>query len=142
MNAKAQVRPGRRVLGWLVAAGIVLAMAPGCASTGSGGDDDRGSRDVLARVQLEAVDHLTAYDAIRRYRPTWLRTHRGQDSFVSEGRRGLRVYVDGTFFGGADALPKLDVRHIQEIRFLDKRKATMRFGTDHGEGAILITTRS
>lgn len=142
MSAKAQVRHRDRILGWLVVAVTVLAIAPGCASTDSGSAQERGSRDVLTRAQLDAVDHLSAYDAIRRYRPTWLRTHRGQDSFVSEGRRGLRVYVDRVFFGGADALPKLDVRHIQEIRFLDKRKATMEFGTDHGEGAILITTRS
>jgi hypothetical protein len=142
MAAKAQVRHGHRVLGLLVAAVTVLAVAPGCATAGSGSDAERSSREVLTRVQLDPVDHMTAYDAIRRYRPTWLRSHRGQDSFVSEGRRGLRIYVDGTFFGGAETLPRLDVRHIQEIRFLDKRKATMRFGTDHGEGAILITTRS
>lgn len=141
MRVKAQVRSRHRALGWLVVAMIVLAVAPGCASTGSGDDETRGSRDVLTREQLAEADHLNAYDAIRRYRSLWLRSTRGQDSFVNQGRRGLRVYVDEVFFGGAAALRNISVAEIQEIRFLDKRKATTRFGSDHAEGAILITTR-
>jgi hypothetical protein len=114
----------------------------GCASLGE--PRDRGERDLLTRAQLEAVDHLSAYDAIRRYRPLWLRTQRGQDSFLAQAqaRRGLRVYVDRVHFGGVESLRDLDVRNIQEIRFLDKRKATLEFGTDHSEGAILVKTRS
>ena len=30
---------------------------------------------------------------------------------------------------------------IEEIRFLDKREATLAFGTNHAEGALLILTR-
>jgi hypothetical protein len=33
------------------------------------------------------------------------------------------------------------VRTVQEIRFLDSRMATLEFGTDHGLGAILVTTK-
>lgn len=123
----------------LVLAVAVLALIPACAATGSGGE--RQSRDVLTRTQLDDVDHLSAFDAVRRYRPLWLRTERGQDSFMTQGRRGLRVYVDRVFFGGVASLHDLDVRNIEEIRFLDKRKATTEFGTDHAEGAILISTR-
>jgi hypothetical protein len=35
----------------------------------------------------------------------------------------------------------LEANVIEEMRFLDKREATTRFGTDHAEGAILVTTR-
>lgn len=142
MNKReAQGGPKDRSLARVLIAAGALVLLSACASTGSS-SQERGERDVLTRTQLDAVDHLTAFDAIRRYRPTWLRSERGQDSFLNQGRRGLRVYVDRVFFGGAETLPNLDVRHIEEIRFLDKRKATMEFGTDHSEGAILITTRS
>lgn len=141
MSAKAQVRHGHRVLGWLVVVVMVLAAAPGCATTGSGGDEARSSRDVLTRDQLAGADHLNAYEAIRRYRSLWLQSTRGQDSFEAQGRRGLRVYVDDVFFGGPSTLTDISVSEIQEMRYLDKRKATTRFGIDHAEGAILITTR-
>ncbi len=127
--------------GWMLVLALVLGVA-GCVSMGE--QRDRGDRDVLTREQLAEVDHLSAYDAIRRYRPLWLRTQRGQDSFTSQAqsRRGLRVYVDRVHFGGVASLRDLDVRNIEEIRFLDKRRATLEFGTDHAEGALLIETRS
>lgn len=128
-----------RSLNWLVLGVLVLVLGPACASTGGGSDSDRA---VLTRAQLEPVEYLSAYDAIRRYRPIWLRTERGQDSFTSQGRRGLRIYQDGVFIGGTPVLQNLQVREIEEIRFLDKRQATTRFGTDHAEGALLIMTRS
>lgn len=125
----------------LLIAVLVLVLVPGCASTG-GGSEEGSDRAVLTRAQLEPVEYLSAYDAIRRYRPVWLRTQRGQDSFSTQGRRGIRIYQDGVFIGGMPVLQNLQVREIEEIRFLDKRQATTRFGTDHSEGAILITTRS
>lgn len=128
-----------RVLGSAMVALTVLAFAPGCAS--SGATEDGQSRDVLTRAQLEGFDHLNAYEAIRRYRSLWLRSSRGQDSFEAQGRRGLRVYVDDVFFGDAASLTDIDVSDVEEIRFLDKRRATTRFGTDHAEGAILVTLR-
>lgn len=125
---------------WSVAVAALLMAASGCASTGP--REDRGDRDLLTREQLSRVDHLSAFDAIRRFKPLWLRTERGQDSFVTQGRRGLRVYLDRVHYGGVETLHDIDVRNIEEIRFLDKRKATIEFGTDHAEGALLITTRS
>lgn len=128
-----------RILGSVVLALTVLVFAPGCASSGAG--DDGQSRDVLTRAQLEGFDHLNASEAIRRYRSLWLRSSRGQDSFEAQGRRGVRVYVDDVFFGNAETLVDIDVSNVEEIRFLDKRRATTRFGTDHAEGAILVTLR-
>lgn len=118
---------------------ICITWAGACATAGAPGDGD--DRDVLTRAQLEDVSYLNAYDAVRRLKPIWLRTERGQDSFRSQGRRGLRVYVDGIHYGDKDSLRTLQVQTIEEIRYLDKREATRRFGTDHSEGALLILTR-
>jgi hypothetical protein len=85
---------------------------------------------------------MNAFDAIRQLRPQWLRSSRGQSSVSasSEQRRGVRVYVDGILLGGAGDLRTLDVRAIHAARFLDSREATTRFGTNHAEGAIVVTT--
>jgi hypothetical protein len=85
------------------------------------------------------MDELNAYQAIRRLKPTWLR-YRGQAVLTGPDRESLRVYVNQSFFGDAESLSTLMVRNIREIRFLDARQATLRFGTDHTVGAIVVTT--
>jgi hypothetical protein len=41
---------------------------------------------------------------------------------------------------GVEALKEITVQEVREIRHLDGRDATMQYGTDHGAGAILVTT--
>lgn len=134
-QTKTQRGAGRRILACAMVSLAVFLVAPGCASTGN---TERGASDVLTRAQLEEVDHLTAWDAVRRFRPLWLRTARGQDTFSAD-RGTIRVYVDDVFMGGPEILRDEDARDIQEIRYLDSRQATTRFGTDHPSGAIMIT---
>lgn len=125
---------------FLVVAGLAgLALLAGCASRG---DSTYASPDLLTAEQLTNYQHLNAFDAIRQLRPQWLRSSRGQSSVraSSQEQRGLRVYVDGILFGGATDLRSLEVRAIHEARFLDSREATTRFGTNHAEGAIVVTT--
>ena len=129
-----------RSLFTVVLAAALAGVSSGCAVLAGGGGAG-GDPDLLTREQLETVSFMTAYQAVQRLRPIWLRSERGQDSFETQGRRGLRVYVDGVLYGGKDALSTLQVQDIQEMRYLDKRQATMEFGTDHGEGALLILTR-
>lgn len=114
-------------------------MLVGCATARA--SDSDAPEDVLTRDQLDRVDFLNAYDAVRRLKPIWLRSERGQDSFIVQGQRGLRVYVDGLLYGDKESLRTLQVQNIEEIRFLDKREATLAFGTNHAEGALLILTR-
>ena len=122
--------------------GVAALALTGCASTAGPHADV--PRDLITRDMLQearASGSMTALDAIRRYRPIWLRTQRGQDSFYAQGRRGVRVYFDDVQYGGVASLRDLDVETIEEMRFLDKREATMKFGTDHAEGAIMIVSR-
>lgn len=117
----------------------ILGLLTACASRGSTPSTDF---DLLTADQLEPYSHLNAYDAIRKARPQWLRSARGRSSVLESAseRRGLRVYVDGILFGGAADLRSLEVRGLQELRFLDAPAATLRYGTNHAEGAIVITT--
>lgn len=119
---------------------LVLPLLTACASGGSGAPS--GDPDLLTAQQLEAFQHMNVYDAIRQTRPQWLRSARGQSSLrqSTESMRGLRVYVDGVLFGGASDLQRLEVRAVHDVRFLDSREATLRYGTNHAEGAVLVTT--
>ncbi|MGH7476389.1 MAG: hypothetical protein ACRELD_08870 [Longimicrobiales bacterium] len=119
---------------------VVLALAA-CASSGRGGSDSAASSgaDVLSESQLADIDNLNAFEALQRLRPMWLR-QRGVDSFGGGRPEGIRVYVDGVLEGGVATLRAISVRNVSEIRFLDSRQATLRFGTDHGDGAILVRT--
>lgn len=128
----------RTIIGALCA----LLVVSGCATGGGGSSDSEssGGRFLLTEADLAEVEGLDAHDAIRRLRPNWLR-YRGQAVLVGTDRESLRVYVNRNFFGDADSLKQLFVRDIQEIRYLDARQATLRFGTDHTVGAILVTTR-
>ena len=121
----------------ILAAGF--ALLAGCASGGGG---TYASPDLLTAEQLANYQHMNAFDAIRQLRPQWLRSNRGQSSVraSSQQQRGLRVYVDGILLGGTADLRSLEVRAIHEARFLDSREATTRFGTNHAEGAIVVTT--
>ncbi len=121
---------------------LALVVSGGCASGGGGGGagSASSSRDLIVEADLEGLDNLSVYEAIRRLRPNWLR-YRGQAVMVGPDRETLRVYLDGSYYGDADATGNLQVRNVLEIRFLDARQATLRFGTGHTVGAILVTSR-
>jgi hypothetical protein len=90
--------------------------------------------------ELAEVSHLNAFEAIRRLRPNWLRI-RGLATFNRQEVAGIKVYIDGGLRGHVEQLERIRASDIQELRYHDPRQATTRFGTDHGDGAILVTTK-
>lgn len=121
---------------------MALIFAAGCAAPSVPGGEpaSTGSSDVLTRLELSTVEDLNALEAVRRLRPNWLR-YRGRSVLTGPGREGLRIYLDGAFFGDGEALSRLQPQSLEELRFLDSRQATLRFGTGHTVGAILARTR-
>jgi hypothetical protein len=53
----------------------------------------------------------------------------------------IKVYQDGVPSGGLGSLSQISTAAIISIHYLDGMAATQRFGTDHGNGAILVRTR-
>lgn len=90
---------------------------------------------LLTETEIYSVDAPTALDAIQRLRPQYLWTGR------IRAAEAPRVYVDGMFVGGLNALRDIASTTIHEIRRLDALEATTRYGTGHPGGAILITTK-
>jgi hypothetical protein len=120
---------------------LLLPLTLAACATASTGDGTRpsGSRDVISSAEIEAATQLNAYDLVQSLRPRWFRV-RGSGSINRP--EFVKVYRDGTYIGPPGALSQISVRQISEIRFLDGFAATQRFGTDHGNGAILVSTRS
>lgn len=117
----------------------ILALAAGaCASSGGSGSSGRSS-SVLTRAQIDETGASTAMEAVQQLRSRWLR-RRGPSSVQDPTPAGPLVYMDGRRFGELESLDRVDVRSIEEIRFISAIDATTRYGTGHSGGVILITT--
>ncbi len=117
---------------------LALVMAS-CSSAGTGSATSRFS-NVVTNEELADVDYLNGLQALRRLRPNWLRV-RGQATFSRQASAGIRLYVDGRRRNDVFELERIQTSDIREMRFLTGREATTRYGTDHGDGAILIKTK-
>ncbi len=118
---------------------LALVMAA-CSSAGTGSATSRNSNVVTAE-ELAEVDYLSGLEAVQRLRPNWLRV-RGQATFNRQGSAGIRLYVDGRRQNDISDLGNIRSSDIREMRFLTGREATMRYGTDHGDGAILVQLKT
>jgi hypothetical protein len=118
-----------------------MLLTAGCATSHGVDPQPRAdARTVLDERALSSVERLNVYEAIRRLKPTWL-TGRGQSTLAEPGREAIRVYLDGMPNGDVSTLARVPVRNVGRIQFLDARTATLRFGTGHADGAILVSTR-
>lgn len=127
-----------RVATLLVAATLAVAA---CASSGARTTTASAPKETITRAQIDANHFVNAYDAVSTLHPTWLR-RRGDDTFGNPSAFGsLVVYLDGVRMGDAETLRQITASAIVTIRHLDAADATSRFGTGHGQGAILVSTR-
>lgn len=104
------------------------------------------SRDVLHQEEWQALQHSDSYHVIQRLRPWWLSGRRagsfGRDT-RNVGESQVRIYVDGILSSqGVGHLKAIAAQDVLEIRHLSPIDATLRFGINHGAGAILVTTRA
>jgi hypothetical protein len=125
----------------IVLSALLLTLAlSSCASGGATGGQRR-NPNVITNAELRQTDAegLTAFQAIQRMRPQWLRG-RGVDSFGG-GAALPKVLVEEAPFGEVDDLRSMDAYDVDEIRFLSAADATTRFGTGYPAGAILVSLR-
>jgi hypothetical protein len=119
---------------------VLLVGLAGCASTGDGERASRQHRNILTEDEIQAGQHLTAFDVVRTLRPAWLR-ERPMSVTNPEGAEVV-VYVDGMrMSGGAETLRQVRAETVVRMEFMTASDATTRFGTGHMGGAILVTTR-
>ncbi len=98
----------------------------------------RSNRNEITEAEIRESIHANAHALIRALRPSWLRV-RGASSMKMPEQ--IKVYQDGIPSGGLGSLSQISTAAIISIHYLDGMAATQRFGTDHGNGAILVRTR-
>jgi hypothetical protein len=133
-----------------VVAALATAVSLGCATSGAGPSSSAASggsrsQDVIAEAEItsRAREATNALQIIQTLRPQMLRS-RGMSSIDprATGEETLpRVYVDEISYGNLSTLSNVNANQIKEIRFVNARDATTRWGTGHTGGVILVTTK-
>ena len=98
----------------------------------------RPDRDVITQAQIQEHRFKTAYEAVEALHAPWLMP-KGTDSFSSPTQ--VLVYLDNTRLGGIDKLRELSTVSFSYIRYYDGMAASARWGMDHGQGVIYISSR-
>jgi hypothetical protein len=128
----------------MISAVLVLGLAACSAATQNGSVDPQvassQSSDVISQAELESAGVTDAFQAINRLRPMFLRRLR-ETSQVVPGRSLLEVYLDDLKLGGLETLQTMPIESIKSIRYLTSSEATIRWGTNHTGGVILLTTK-
>lgn len=110
----------------------------------------RGSANVITEEEIAAGTYETALDAIRSLRPAMLvargrsMTQSSSNPGVSEAGAatvGIVAYLDGVRLNDLSALSTIPAIRVREIRYLNARDATTRYGGGHGSGAIVVVSK-
>ena len=116
-------------------------------------EEHRDRNAAIAREEIERSGAANAYEVVQSLRPVWLRT-RGLSKLdelttvegdlevtVRPGAPTIRVYLDGAQVGGVEALRQIAAPAVASIGYLNPTAATMRWGSGHDHGAIVVSTR-
>lgn len=117
---------------------LVIGVGACSAGNGTATSGERSGRQVLLGEDIRNTTFRNALDAVQSLRPRWLAT-RGRSSFQVQPM--VQVYVDGSRRGGPAMLREILAENIESIRYIDGLSASSRWGLDHGEGVIYVTTR-
>ena len=119
---------------------LTLVAVMACATTGTSAPRVRRDPNLLTQQEIAAANVSTAYEAISKLRPMFLKT-RGRTTINSEANDYAVVFVDGQRFGDLHSLNNIVAASILEARFLPGTEAVTRYGMQYGGGAIDIKTR-
>ncbi len=124
---------------------VTLLASLACASGGSSRESrPTTDRDVILEPEItsRAPDAANAFQIIQKLRPQMLRS-RGLASPSDRTGESVqpKVYVDNVEYGTMGQLANVNASQIREIRFVNSRDATTRWGTGHLGGVILILTK-
>lgn len=122
----------------LALATALLLVAAACAT--SGNSSRSGSSDLITQEELRSLEDMTAYRAIERLRPTWLRS-RGPVNLRGGSGSLPAVFLDGSNHGGLASLRQMSLENIGSIQFMNSSDATTRYGTGYPSGIIHVRSR-
>jgi hypothetical protein len=127
----------RSAFGRLIVSAL-LVLCAACSSRRANDGRPSTDRNLITREQLRTQRFNTPYDAVEALRSNWLKT-KGTDSFRTPSQ--VLVYLDDIRLGGVETLREIGIDTIVSIRYIDGLAATARWGLDHGQGVIFVSTR-
>jgi hypothetical protein len=120
---------------------VMLSIAAACAGGSKASAPDSGS-NVISQSELDAAGPVSAYDAVQRLRPSYLRG-RGPTSVMNAAARTRpAVFVDATEYGEVESLRTFPASRVQTIRYYSGPEAVTKFGSTYGAGVIQLTMRT
>ena len=128
----------------LVAALFLLAGACASGGAGTGSPATSSSRFVITESELPTSGTETAYDAIQRLRPEFLRTRPAQSYNLqpSGGASGPApapaLIVNGQRAGDLSDLRQIAATSLKSVRYYTIEQAKRKFGMQYDGGAIEI----
>jgi hypothetical protein len=117
---------------------LILPLLLASCSARAGTRVNRDQRTALLAEEMQAAGYSDALTTVQSLRPNWLRK-RGASSITTV--ETIKVYLDDSLLGGPETLQQITIRSIASIRYFDGLEATQRWGLDHGQGAIVVSTR-
>ena len=123
--------PKHLVVSIMSLAVVACTPAPFMASPGP-------SRDVLFAPEIVQARVLDTYQAVSQLRPEFLKL---REPFLRASRTStLRVFLDEIDVGGVDALRTIPIDQVTAIRYISATDAQFRWGGEHPQGVILVST--
>jgi hypothetical protein len=129
---------------------LLLVLAASCAKPAAtaGGSTPSASTarkdpNVITRAELEdpTIAATDAMTAIRQLRPAFFRT-RGPQSFSNQSAGLVQISRDYGPLRPLDELSQVDVRTLQEVRYLTAVEAQTRFGITANGGPVIVVLSS
>lgn len=111
-------------------AGLAALVALTACSPSSGSNSPRPNRDLIAHEEIIDLSVATAYEAVERLRPHFLRAARGGGT--------PNVYINGSRSGGIAILRSIRADAVQNIRYLNAVDANFRYGVGNDSGVIEV----
>ena len=153
----------------LLLLGAIGSVLAACASSSSARREATpASRYVISAGELANAGAETLYDAVLKLRPEYIRgrgevnrvqkipmpvTQMGTGTGAGGSTAGkadapdatpapeVIVYRDGDRIGSVNEMRHLLISQVAEVRYMPGPEAAVKFGTNHGGGVILITSK-
>jgi len=110
---------------------LASAVCAACATASqSDGQAPLSSWSPITQGEIQQSVVGDALEAVRLLRPRWLRPRMGDSAPL--------VYVHNQRYGGIEWLRMIRCENIYEIRYVNARDATMRWGMGHSAGVIEV----
>jgi hypothetical protein len=125
-------------------AALLLVVAGACASSGTAANSSTTptNRDIISESELPTTGTESAWDAIQRLRPHFLRT-RPAESYSLETNGGVSgpapapaLIVNGQRIGEISDLHRIAATTVKSVRYYSIEQAKRKFGMQYQGGAI------